>query len=74
MSIGDGDNETIQKLKDALRRVLHCPHEVMFGPNPYLVCDGKGRLNSIRLDEKYQKPPMPCPFCANRTELLGEGK
>jgi len=46
----------------------------MFGPNPYLVCDGKGRLNSIRLDEKYQKPPMPCPFCANRTELLGEGK
>ena len=71
MSIGDGDNETIQKLKDALREA-DCPNEVMFGPNPYLVCDGKGRLNSLLLNEECQKPSMPCPFCANRTELLGE--
>ena len=70
MSIGDGDNETIQALKDALREA-DCPnsdddHQSIRRNGGWYCLAGKKDSGS------FTKVEGPCPFCAIRTELLGE--
>jgi|GEM_PF-2087004 len=58
MSIGD--NETIQALKTALR-VAKCPNSCRNGA--VYIDQGGGDFDMEQ-----------CPFCANRTELIGESE
>ena len=67
--IGDGDNETIERLK-ALLRLADCPNEG--GINRKCV---NGTIKRLGLNgyENYNLA-MPCSFCTDRSIELGDSE
>jgi len=72
--IGDGDNSQIGELKSALREA-DCPNRNSLSFLGSEACSD-GRFVKVTFPENIitYEDAGPCPFCANRAELLGDEK